>query len=188
MAKPTDEETTEVETPEVKEEVETPAEEDDFDKARAMDTIKKLRAIEKEHKSLLKEKEDAAAAEAEAQKSLETKLAEAQERIGELESKETKAAIRADFIAKAQARGYGDLELAFLAAEAQGVLGTKDPKTGVVGDHDFEALEAKFPLLAGEAEEERGFGSGDAGVRGKRPKATAASGFNDSIRGAIRGS
>jgi len=160
---------------------------DDFDKDRAMALIEKLRGIEKEHKAKLAEEEAAKVAAAEAEKDLETKLAERDKRIEELLEEKAKEAVKADFIAEATKRGYADPRLALLAAQDAGVLGTADPKTGKVGDHDFEALEEAYPNLAGEGDGTGRFGSGDAGARGKKGSKTPGSMFNDSIRQTIKG-
>lgn len=163
---------------------------EDFDPERAMKTILRLRDIEKEHKALLAEKEAEAAAKAEAEKTLEQKLTDAQARIAELEAQAATKDVRADFIAKATAQGINDPGLAYLAAKEEGLLGELDPKTGEVGDHDFTELGNRFPSFASADDEEEegsgGFG-GDGGVRGRRTKPTAKSVFNDSVRSSIRG-
>lgn len=194
MAKPTEEETKAAEAKKAADEkaaAEAEAEEsegdDDFDKDRAMATIDKLRGIEKDYKAMKRAQAKADEDAAEAEKDLETKLADRDKRIEELESEKAEKVIEANFVTKAVERGYADPALAFLAAKNAGVLGSTDPKTGEVGDHDFEKLEETFSSFAGEAKEETGFGSGDAGVRGKKGKKTPASGFNGAIRGTIQG-
>ena len=168
---------------------------EDFDPERAMRTIKAQRESEEALKAELakyrEEEEKRKRAEEEAQKTLEQKIAEREARIAELEAQAEERLVKADFISKAAARGYTDPELAYIAAAAQGVVGAADPKTGVVGDHDFDALEARHPSLAAEAEDEAdkragGF-SGDAGVRGRKAAKTPGDLFNEGVRGAIRG-
>ena len=166
---------------------------DDFDPERAMRTIKAQReseeALKKELAEFRKEREEREAAEAEAQKTLEQKLADREARIAELVAHQAEKDVRADFIAKAVERGVKDPKLAYLAAKEEGLLGEADPKTGVVSDHNFEALGERFPTFAtaDEDEEETGGFGGDAGVRGKRTKRTPGSVFNESIRGTIQG-
>ena len=166
---------------------------DDFDKERALNTIRAQRAKEKEQaaeiarlKAIEAEVEQAKAEEAEAQKGLEQKLAEREARIEELEAQANEVSVKADFVAKAGARGYEDPQLAYLAARDAGVLGGMDPETGNVGEHDFDKLEERFPALAGEARERRGLESADAGVRGHRGKRSTADIFNTAIRESIR--
>ena len=170
-------------------EVEETEVEDEWDKPRAQKTILAQREKEKIDKAEIKrlraieaEVEKAKAEEAEASKGLETKLSEREARIKELESQAAESGVKADFLAKASERGYNDPNLAYLAAKDAGVLGEMDPATGKVGIHDFDSLEEKFPALDGEAAEQRGFGTGDAGVRGQRGKTTVGSQFNKAIR------
>ena len=167
-------------------------EEDDFDKERALKTIRAQRESEKLNKAEIKrlkaieaEVEEAKAAEAEASKGLETKLAEAEATNAKLQSQMATNKVKADFVAKAVERGYTDLNLAYLAAMDAGILGEMDPETGKVGIHDFDTLEEKYPALEGEANEQRAFGMGDAGVRGQRGKQTVGSQFNKAIRGGL---
>lgn len=162
---------------------------DDFDKDRALKTIREQRKVEKaQAKELaelrkLKEETDAAAqAKADADKGLEEKLAEAKAELERVKETQAEADVKADFLRVATLRGYEDPELAYLAAKSEDVLGT--PKDGKVGDHDFDALEERYPKLASEAGDKRGFGSGDAGRKGKRkPGKSPADQFNDAIRG-----
>lgn len=165
---------------------------DEFDKDRALKTIRAQREKEKAQAAEIKrlkaieaEVEEAKAKEAEASKGLETKLAEAEAANVELKSQLAKNEVKADFLAKAGARGYEDASLAYLAATDAGVLGELDPATGKVGVHDFDTLEEQYPALAGEAQEQRGFESGDAGVRGQRGKASVASQFNKTVRASL---
>ncbi len=171
------------------------AEDDDlgsFDSKRALATIKRQREAEKKLKADLREAREAQTelaamkkAQEDADKTAGEKLAEAQEVIKGLEEKITRDAVKADF--EKEAKLYGieddDLDLAYLAAKEQGFLGTADPKTGEIGKHDFESLEAKYPTLAGE-----GGGSlptGDAGVRGQGKVGDIASQFDNLIRTSI---
>ncbi len=54
--------------------------------------------------------------------------------------------IRADFAEKALAAGVTDIRLAYLAAQADGLLGSYDPEKGV-GRHNFEELRKRYPHL-----------------------------------------
>lgn len=54
--------------------------------------------------------------------------------------------IRADFVEKAVAAGVTDIKLAYLAAQAEGLLGAYDPDKGV-GKHDFAELKKRYPNL-----------------------------------------
>ena len=161
---------------------------DDFDKDRALATIKKQRASERKLKSdLAAAKEDQAElaaikkAQEDADKSASDKLAGRDARIAELETKIQESAVKADFEKVAEERGIADLALAYLAAKEQGLLGTADPKTGEVGDHDLDKLEELYPALAGEGAGDSG--TGDAGVRGKQGKTgTVGSQFNAAVR------
>lgn len=163
---------------------------DDFDKERALATIREQRKIEKAQlkelaslRKLKEEKEAAEAAEAEAQKDLETKLAEATAERDALKAEKVSDKVKADFIRVATLRGYEEPELAYLAAVDADALGA--PKDGKVGDHNFDVLEERYPKLASEAGEKRGFGSGDAGRKGRKAEKTAADQFNESVRGQI---
>ncbi len=161
-----------------------------FDSKRALATIKRQREAEKKLKADLREarvaQEELAAlkkAQEDADKTAGEKLAEAEEVIKGLKEDITKAAVKADFDKVATERGIDDLDLAYLAAKEQGFLGTADPKTGEIGNHDFDSLEAKYPTLAGE-----GTGTlptGDAGVRGKGKVGDVASQFDHLIRTSI---
>lgn len=160
---------------------------DDFDKERALSTIREQRKVEKaqlkelaELRKLKEDKEAADAAEAEAQKDLETKLAEATAERDQLKAEKVATKVKADFIRVATLRGYEDPELAYLAAVDVDALGA--PKDGKVGDHDFDALEERYPKLASEAGEKRGFGSGDAGKKGRKAGKTVGDKFNAVVR------
>ena len=179
---------------------ETPSEEaaievpEDFDPERALKTIHAQREAEAKALARAKEAEAKLAAieqaEAEAQKTLEQKLEDREARIAELEASQAAKDVRTDFIAKAAEKGIADPQLAYLAAKEEDLLGAYDPKTGDVGNHDFEALGEKYPTFAaaeeGEEQETGGFG-GDAGVRGKRTKRTPGSVFNSEVRATING-
>lgn len=162
---------------------------EEFDEERAMKTIHDQRKVEKKQAKELaelrkfKEAADAeATAKAEADKGLEEKLAEAKAELAEVKETQAEADVKADFLRVAALRGYEDPDIAYLAAKAVDALGT--PKNGTVGDHDFDALEERYPKLAGEAGDKRGFGSGDAGRKGKRkPGKSPADQFNDAVRG-----
>jgi len=165
----------------------TEDEEDAFDKDRALKTIREQRKVEKaqgkELAELRKYKEAAdaeALAKAEADKDLETKLAEAKAELKEVRAGQTSADVKADFLRVASLRGYEDPELAYLAAKAADVLGT--PKDGKVGDHDFDVLEEQYPKLASEAGDKRGFGSGDASKKGRKAGTTVNDQFNSVVR------
>lgn len=164
---------------------------EDFDPKRAMRTIAAQRDSEEKAIARAKAAEAELAsireAEAEEARSLEEKLAAREARIAELETQAAEKDVRTDFITEATAAGIADPKLAYIAAKEEGLLGAYDPKTGDVGDHDFEELGNKFPSFAGEAkEQDTGFG-GDAGKRGGRTKRTTSGQFNDAVRGSIRG-
>ena len=161
-----------------------------FDSKRALATIKRQREAEKKLKADLREarvaQEELSAlkkAQEDADKTAGEKLAEAEEVIKGLKEDITKAAVKADFDKVATERGIDDLDLAYLAAKEQGFLGTADPKTGEIGNHDFDSLEAKYPTLAGEGT--GALPTGDAGVRGKGKVGDVGSQFNELIRTSI---
>lgn len=54
--------------------------------------------------------------------------------------------IKADFVEKAVAAGVTDIRLAYLAAQAEGLLGSYDPDKGV-GKHNLEELKKRYPHL-----------------------------------------
>ena len=169
--------------------------EGEFDPERALSTIRKQRAEEKRLKDQLAEAREAQEElqrikqeEADAQKTLEDKLAERDAEIKALKDQIKDREVHADFIRKATTdRGYDpeDAELAFLAAEKQGLLGKYDPKRGeVVEDHDFETLEEKYPRFQGE---DVGLPAGDAARRkGSGHVKDTNSQFNQLVRGAMR--
>lgn len=164
----------------------------EFDPERALATIRKQRAEEKRLKEQLAEaraaQEELQAlkqAEADKQKSLEEKLAERDAEIQALKASIASGRTKEDFARQAVERGYdpGQVELAYLAAKEQGLLGKYDPKTGEVGKHDFETLEEKYPALQGEP---LGF-TGDAGRRPTGGQArTVNSAFNSVVRQSMR--
>lgn len=94
----------------------------------------------------------------------ERRAIEAERRIADVE-------IRADFTEKALAAGVTDIKLAYLAAQADGLLGAYDPAKGV-GKHDFAELRKRYPHLF------RAGGSADGGAGGK----PAGTSMNDWIR------
>lgn len=165
----------------------------DFDKDRALATIKAQRASEKSLKAELAAAKAAEAelaalkqAEDDAKKSAEQKLAEKDAKIASLNAQIAKTAVKADFMAKATSpeRAYLDPELAYLAAEAQGCLGSYSPKTGQVEEHNFDLLEEKYPALRGEGD--GATLTGDAGVRRVGSANNVGSQFNQAVRGALR--
>jgi len=62
------------------------------------------------------------------------------------ESRIAQTEIKADFVEKAVAAGVVDIRLAYLAAQAEGLLGAYDPDKGV-GKHNFEELKKRYPHL-----------------------------------------
>jgi len=164
---------------------------DDFDAKRAKATILAQRESERKLKEELRQalkaqdKLDAIEqAQKDADKSAAEKLADRDETIKGLKKDIAEAAVKADFVKEADFRGITDLKLAYLAAKEQGFLGAADPKTGEVGEHDFEKLEEAYPTLQGEGS---GWSrSGDAGVRSKGKTGDDASQFNAAIRGGLR--
>jgi len=62
------------------------------------------------------------------------------------ESRIAATEIKADFVEKAIAAGVTDIRLAYLAAQAEGLLGAYDPDEGV-GKHNFEELKKRYPHL-----------------------------------------
>ncbi len=97
----------------------------------------------------------------------ERRAIEAESRIAQVE-------IKADFTEKALAAGVTDIKLAYLAAQAEGLLGAYNPDKGV-GKHSFEELKKRYPNLFAA----RASGSVDGGVGGGR---MAGGGMNDFIR------
>lgn len=165
--------------------------EEEFDAERALATIKKQRAAERKLKAELAEARKAQEeldkikqAQEDAEKSAADKLAEREARIASLEAKIAEDAIKADFYRQGAERGIADLDLAYLAAKEQGLLGERDAQAGAIGVHDFDKLEELYPALAGEGRVKDL--TGDAGVRGLRGKTgTVNSQFNKAVRGAL---
>ncbi len=62
------------------------------------------------------------------------------------ESRIAQTEIKADFVEKAIGAGVTDIRLAYLAAQAEGLLGAYDPDKGV-GKHDFDELKKRYPHL-----------------------------------------
>lgn len=65
----------------------------------------------------------------------------------ELEAAVAEHAIRADFLEKALEAGCTDPRLAYLAAQADDLLGSYDPESGEVSEHNIEALRERYPNL-----------------------------------------
>lgn len=167
--------------------------EGEFDAERAKRAIENARAEEKRLKAKLAEKEEALSKyeeiekeAAEAEKSAEQKLAERDSEIRSLKDKIALIEQKHDFITKAAQRGYSDPALAFVAAKEQGLLGTYDPKTGNVDEHDFEKLEESHPTLAAEAGRRGEGATGDAGARGRTRTDDVGTQFNEAITQALR--
>ncbi len=166
----------------------------DFDADRAKKAIEAARAETKKLKGKLERQggkldkfEKVEAEKAEADKDNEQKLVERDARIAELESEASTREVKTDFLAEAEERGYTSPALAYLAAKDQGILGKYTPKTGVVGDHDFEALEESHDLFATEAGRTGDQATGDAGARGGGQVTGVAGQFNKAVRKQILG-
>jgi len=164
---------------------------EEFDQERAMATIQKQRESEKAAKERAKELEaelakyrEAEDAKAEAEKALEVKVAERDATIAGLQDEIADLHVKQSFEQEALAKGIADPGLAYLAAKAQGVLGTYDPKVGEVGDHDWDKLAEKYPSFAAQ-ESGTGNKTGDAGARGKGGTLSEAEQFNQAVRGAF---
>ena len=163
---------------------------DDFDPERALKTIRHQRQVEKELKARIRDLETANARLSEQEpksgsdrQKLEDQLRERDQRIATLEAKVQTEAVKTDFIREATSRGINDPNLAYLAAQAQGAIGSYDPETGTVGEHDFDKLEQSHPLLVSGSPT----GAGNPGVRGRRPGVDAATQFNRAIRQSMHG-
>ncbi len=89
------------------------------------------------------------------------------------ESRIAATEIKADFVEKAMAAGVTDIQLAYLAAQAEGLLGAYDPDKGV-GKHNFEELRKRYPHLFRAAP-----GSADGGAKGS---GNIGNSMNDWIR------
>ena len=171
-------------------------EDEEFDKERALATIRKQRKVERDQKDELKRLRaieakvaDDAQKVADADKTNEEKLAQSEAREAALKVQLDDVEVRADFEREALSEEIGidpeDLELAYLAAKEQGLLGKRDPATGLVEGHDFDKLAEKYPALLG------GGGSsqsrtGDAGKQGRGKKNSVGAAFNKEIRDALK--
>lgn len=84
------------------------------------------------------------------------------------ESRIAQMEIRADFVEKAVTAGVTDIKLAYLAAQAEGLLGAYDADKGV-GKHDFTELKKRYPNLfrPGAGGSADGGAGGQAAVSGK---------------------
>ncbi len=161
---------------------------DEFDKERAMATILKQRESERKLKADLAEARKAEAelaaikqAEEDAKKSAEEKLAESEAGRKALEVKLAAQTVRTDFLAQA-AGHYDDLELAYLAAERAGALGTVK-EDGSISEPNFDKLDEAFPGLGGEAPQPGR--TGEAGIRSKGRTESVNTLFNRAVRSRI---
>lgn len=109
---------------------------------------------------------------------LQTAAAENERRAIAAEARVAATEIRADFAEKALAAGVTDIRLAYLAAQADGLLGDYDPEKGV-GRHNIEELRKRYPHLFRAAPG----GSADGGAGGGT---RAAASMNEFIRRAAR--
>jgi len=76
----------------------------------------------------------------------DARLSEIEQRALQLEQTIAEAVIKADFIEKAISHGVRNIRLAYLAAQAEGLLGAYDEEDGVT-EHNFEELRKRFPEL-----------------------------------------
>lgn len=166
--------------------------EGEFDAERAKRAIENARAEEKRLKARLAEKDEVLAKyqaaeeqKQEAEKSLEQKVAERDAQIRDLKDEIKTIRVKNSFVTEAAKRGYEDPHLAFVAAREEGLLGKYDPKTGDVGDHDFEALEESHPRFAAEAGRAGDHATGDAGVRSFGGTDDVGATFNKELRAAF---
>lgn len=166
---------------------------EEFDPDRAMATIKAQREEEKRLKAALAEARKAEeelqaikSAEQEAQKSLEEKVKDREAKIADLEAKIAERDVKEDFARKAGEVGISDIELAYLAAKEQGLLGEADPESGDIEGHNLDKLLEMYPAL--QAERTQDFSdNGGAGVRkATQRSATPGTLFNDLVRQAAR--
>lgn len=148
----------------------------------ARNDAKKLRAKLEKQGTKLDKFEAEVTAKAEADKTNEQKLVEKDQRIATLEGEASDREVKSSFLAEAAERGYTSPDLAYLAAKEQGLLGNYTPKTGVVSDHDFEALEEAHNLFATEAGRSGDQATGDAGARGGGTVTGVAGQFNSAVR------
>lgn len=156
--------------------------EEEFDRERAMSTIRHLRKYEKEAKSLrqkLRKLEQGGSGSGKPEtEETAARLSEVERNAAVLEEKVAQAEVKADFVEKALKAGVVDLKLAYLAAQADDLLGDYDE--GHIGPHNFTALKKNYPHLfrAGS-----GLGSGDGAAGTRRPgKGDASSEMNNWIR------
>lgn len=91
-----------------------------------------------------------------------------------LETQLAQLAVRADFVEKALGAGVTDIRLAYLAAQAEGLLGAYDPEKGV-SEHNFAELKKRYPHLFRPSTP----GSAEGGAGGGRIAGTS---MNDWIR------
>jgi len=166
--------------------------EDQWDPERAKATILKQRESEaalkaqvKEMKEALAQYQEADEAKAEAEKTLETKVAERDQALKAKDAEIADLHVRYSFEKEALVRGVADPELAFLAAKEQGFLGQYDPKVGTVGEHDWDGLGEKYSSF--KTQQDAQASSGDAGARGKAKADSPGDQFNAAVRSALRG-
>jgi len=150
---------------------------EDFDKERALATIRKLRQFEKQAKALKRELDEIKREREEAGKTelekLSSRLAEEERKALDAEARVAAAEVRADFVEKALREGVTNLQLAYLAAQADGLLGSYDD--GEVSDHDFKTLKKRYPDLFRTTT-----GSADGSAGNETPPVSG--GMNDFIR------
>ena len=126
---------------------------------------------------------------ADADRTSEEKLARAEAEKQVLQDELNAERVRADFERHALSEEIGidpeDLELAYLAAKEQGLLGTRDPNTGLVEGHDFDTLAEKYPALLGGGGSSQGR-TGDAGRKTAGKKNSVGAQFNKTVYDALR--
>ena len=105
---------------------------------------------------------------------LQRQAAENERRAIEAERRVAETAIRASFTEQAVANGVTDVRLAYLAAQADGLLGAYDAEKGV-GRHNWEELRRRYPHLFRPGPG----GSADGGAGAGRSPAAS---MNDFIR------
>lgn len=157
---------------------------EEFDRERAMNTIRHLRKYEKEAKVLrrkLKELEKTEETPTDGQPNegrLVSRLSEVERASAQLEGRVAQAEVKADFMEKALKAGATDLRLAYLAAQADGLLGDYDD--GEIGPHDLTTLKKNYPHLF--QAPTRGSGDGGSGTRRTRSKGSSTDEMNTWIR------
>lgn len=156
---------------------------EEYDPDRALKTIKAQRESEQALKEKLRKYEEAEQAAAEAEKSLEVKLADRDAEVSELRKGLALRDAADTFLAQAEDAGIADPRLALLVAKENGLFSTYDPKTGEieVGKVDFDKLVEDHPVLQGEAPGRKP--TGDAGRRTGGKTLTPGEIFNRSVRG-----